>query len=64
MKQRKKKKKHNKLLYLCKNKLDCIEMLVSQSITDSDISHEEFKAIMNEKKIMTIKIKCDRKKIK
>ena len=55
MKQKKKKKKHNKLLYLCKDELDCIEMLVSQSITDSDISHEEFKAIMNEKKIMTIK---------
>ena len=26
------KKKHNKLLYLSKNKLDCIEMLISNSI--------------------------------
>ena len=37
-------------LYLCKDKLDCIEMLISQSITDLNISHEEFKAIMNAKK--------------
>ena len=50
MKQKKRKKKHNKLLYLGKNKLDCIEMLISQSINDIIISHEEFKTIMNEKK--------------
>ena len=31
------KKKHNKLLYLAKNKLDCIEMLVSNSIKDGII---------------------------
>ena len=49
------KKKHNKLLYLAKNKLDCVEMLVSQAIVDQIISHYEFKAIMNEKKTMTIK---------
>ena len=29
-----KKKKHNKLLYLAKNKLDCIGMLISNSIKD------------------------------
>ena len=29
-------------------------MLINQSITDLNISHEEFKAIMNEKKVMTI----------
>ena len=28
------KKKHNKLLYLAKNKLDCIEMLITNSIKD------------------------------
>ena len=28
------KKKHNKLLYSSKNKLDCIEMLISNSIRD------------------------------
>ena len=33
-----------------KNKLDCIEMLISQSIADLNISHEEFKAIIDEKK--------------
>ena len=46
----KKEKKHIKFLYLYKHKLDCIEMLISQSITDFNISHEEFKAIINEKK--------------
>ena len=46
----KRKKKHNKILYLSKNKLDCIEMLISQSITDLNISHEESKAIIDEKK--------------
>ena len=44
------KKKHNKLLYLAKNKLHCVEMVVSQAIVDQIISHDEFKAIMNEKK--------------
>ena len=33
-----------------KNKLDCIEMLISQSITDVNVSHKELKMIMNEKK--------------
>ena len=40
----------NKLLYLGKNKLDCIEMLISQAITDTIIDHDEFKAIIDEKK--------------
>ena len=44
---KKRKKKHNKLLYLGKNKLDCIEMLISQSINDLNISRNEFKAIIN-----------------
>ena len=35
------KKKHTKLLYLAKNKLDCIEMLISNSIRDGIISHDE-----------------------
>ena len=47
---KKKKKKHNKILYLGKNKLDCIEMLISQAIIDLQISHEEFKMILDEKK--------------
>ena len=37
-----KKKKHNILLYLAKDKLDCIEMLISNSIKDGIINHDEF----------------------
>ena len=52
----KKKEKHNKLLYLAKNKLDCIEMLVSKSVEDGIIDHNEFAAIINEKKkTMTVR---------
>ena len=46
----KRKKKHNKIFYLGKNKTDSVEMLISQAITDLNISHEEFKTIINEKK--------------
>ena len=46
---KKRKKKPNKILYLGQNKLDCIEMLISQSIMDLNISHDEFKMIINEK---------------
>ena len=35
------KKKHNKLLYLAKSKLDYIETLISNSIRDGIISHDE-----------------------
>ena len=49
------KKNHNKLLYLAKNKLDCVEMLVSKSVEDGVIDHNEFTTIMKEKKTMTIK---------
>ena len=45
-----KKKKHNRLLYLPKNKLDCVEMLISNSIKDGIIDHDEFTAILKEKK--------------
>ena len=44
------KKKHNKLLYLAKNKLDHIEMLISNSIKDGIISHDEFLEVLKEKK--------------
>ena len=44
------KKKHNKLLYLVKNKLDCIEVLISNSIKYGIISHDEFLEILKEKK--------------
>ena len=44
------KKKHNKLFYLAKRKLDCIEMLIINSIRDGIISHDEFLEILKEKK--------------
>ena len=47
---RKKKKKHNKIIMLAKSKLNSIETLMSQALLiDLDISHEEFKTIVNEK---------------
>ena len=57
MKQKKRKKKHNKVLYLGKNKLDCIELLISQAIIHLQISHEEFEMIvMRILKIQKMKI--------
>ena len=44
------KKKHNKLLYSTINKLDCIEMLISNSIKDGIIIHDQFLEILKEKK--------------
>ena len=44
------KKKHSKLLDVAKNKLDCVEMLVSQATIDQIISRDEFAAIIEEKK--------------
>ena len=49
---RNKKKKHDKILMLAKTKLNCIENLVSQPLIDMEISHEEFNAIIMEKKNM------------
>ena len=46
---RKKKKKHNKIITLAKNKLNIIETLISQALIDLDISHEEFSKIIYEK---------------
>ena len=46
---RKKKKKHIKIIMLAKSKLNSIETLISQALTELEISHEEFKAIVNEK---------------
>ena len=48
---RNKKKKHNKILMLAKSKLHSIETLVSQTLIDMEISHEEFHAILGRKKI-------------
>ena len=41
-----KKEKHDKIFILAKSKLDSIETLVFQALTDMEVSHEEFNAIM------------------
>ena len=46
---RNKKKKHDKILMLVESKFSSIETLISQALNDLDISHEEFKMILNEK---------------
>ena len=46
---RKKKKKHGKILMLAESKFNSIETLISQALNDLDISHQEFKMILNEK---------------
>ena len=48
------KKKHNRLLYLAKDKLDCVEMLISNSIKNRFIDRNEILAIMKEKKTMIV----------
>ena len=39
---RKKKKKHNKIIALARSKLNIIETLISQALTDFNISHKSF----------------------
>ena len=46
---KKRKKKHNKIIVLAKNKLNKIETLLSNTLDDSKISHEEFASITTEK---------------
>ena len=46
---RKKKKKHNKIIALTRSKLNIIENLISQALTDFEITHEEFSKIIYEK---------------
>ena len=48
---KKRKKKHNKLIALAKNKLNTIDTLLSIALNDSEISHEEFTNIINEANI-------------
>ena len=47
----KRKKKHNKIIVLAKNKLNMIDTLLSSALNDSEISHEEFTNIINEANI-------------
>ena len=48
---KKRKKKHNKIILLAKNKLNMIDTLLSSALNDSEISHEEFTNIINEANI-------------
>ena len=43
----KKKKKHDKIVFLAKSKLNSIEVLISKALIDSVISHNEFILINN-----------------
>ena len=45
------KKKHNKIIVLAKNKLNMIDTLLSIALNDFEISHEEFTNIINEANI-------------
>ena len=45
---RNKKKKHDKILMLAKSKLNSIETLVSQALTEMKVCHEGFVTIMKE----------------
>ena len=45
------KKKHNKIIVLAKNKLNTIDTLLSSALNDSEISHEEFSNIITEANI-------------
>ena len=44
---KKKKKKHDKIVPLAKNKLNSIEVLISKDLTDSYFSHNEFVLVYN-----------------
>ena len=44
---KKKKKKHNKILVLGKDKLNTIEVLISKALINSSISHDEFVSVNN-----------------
>ena len=48
---KKRKKKHNKVIALAKNKLNMIDTLLSSALNDSEISNEEFTNIINEANI-------------
>ena len=55
---RNKKKKHNKIVMLARSKLSGIESEISETLINSEISHKDFMAIINEeKKISRIKRK-------
>ena len=46
---KKKKKKHNKIMVLARNKLNIAETLLSSALSDFDITHKELAKIIDEK---------------
>ena len=48
---KKREKKHNKIIGLAKSKLNMIDTLLSSTLSDSKISHEEFSNIITEANI-------------
>ena len=48
---KKRKKKQNKIIALSKSKLNTIDTLLSSTLNDSKISHEEFSNIITEKNV-------------
>ena len=48
---KKRKKEHNKIIVLAKNKLNTIDTLLSSALNDSKISHEQFSNIITEANI-------------
>ena len=44
---KKKKKKHDKIVLLAKSKLNSIEVLISKTLIDLNVSHDEFVLISN-----------------
>ena len=47
---RNKKKKHNKIVILARSKLNSIESIISETLMNNEISHEDFIMIINEEK--------------
>ena len=47
---RNKKKKHNKIVMLARDKLNSIESKISEALINNEISHEDFMTILNEEK--------------
>ena len=45
--EKKKKKKHDKIVLLTKSKLNSMEALISKNLTDSNVNHDEFVLINN-----------------
>ena len=48
---KKRKKKHNKIIVLAKNRLNTINTLLSSALNDSEISHEEYSNIITQTNI-------------